>query len=440
MSQFKDVTPPRDGSTITTSGGKLAVPSNPIIPFIEGDGTGPDIWRASQRVFDAAVAKAYNGSRKIAWMEVYAGEKSFKQFNNWLPDDTVEAFRTYLVGIKGPLTTPVGGGIRSLNVALRQMLDLYVCLRPVRYFTGVPSPVKHPEKVDMVIFRENTEDIYAGIEYAAGTPESAKILDFLRASDAKSFNKIRFGTKEKIAEFAKAAGLPADDKIEVGIGIKPVSKAGSQRLIRAALKYAVEHKRKSLTLVHKGNIMKFTEGAFRDWGYELAKKEFGAVEIDAGPWCKIPEGKPGAGLVIKDAIADITLQQVLTRPDEFDVIATLNLNGDYLSDALAAQVGGIGIAPGGNVNYVTGHAVFEATHGTAPKYANLDRVNPGSVILSGVMMVEYMGWPEVATLILKGLEGAIAAKTVTYDFARQMQGAKEIKCSEFATAMIEKMG
>jgi isocitrate dehydrogenase len=441
MSQFKDVTPPRDGSAIGISAGKLNVPNNPVIPYIEGDGTGPDIWRASQRVFDAAVQKAYKGSRKIAWMEVYAGEKSFKKFNNWLPDDTVDAFRMFLVGIKGPLTTPVGGGIRSLNVALRQMLDLYVCLRPVRYFTGVPSPVKRPEKVDMVIFRENTEDIYAGIEYAAGTPESAKLLEFIKSSDAKSFNKIRFGAKEKIAEFAKAAGLPnADDKVEVGIGIKPVSKLGSQRLIRAALKYAVEHKRKSVTLVHKGNIMKFTEGAFRDWGYELAKKEFGAVEIDGGPWCKIPEGKPGAGIVIKDAIADITLQQVLTRPDEFDVIATLNLNGDYLSDALAAQVGGIGIAPGGNVNYVTGHAVFEATHGTAPKYANLDRVNPGSVILSGVMMFEYMGWGEAAELINKGLEQAIAAKTVTYDFARQMQGAKEIKCSEFATAMIEKMG
>jgi isocitrate dehydrogenase len=443
MSQFKDVTPPRDGATISISAGKLAVPNNPIIPFIEGDGTGPDIWRASQRVFDAAVQKAYGGSRKVAWMEVYAGEKSFKKFNSWLPDDTVEAFRTYLIGIKGPLTTPVGGGIRSLNVALRQMLDLYVCLRPVRYFTGVPSPVKHPEKVDMVIFRENTEDIYAGIEYAAGTPESAKILDFLKANDAKSFNKIRFGSREKIAEFAKAAGLSGDSGssgTEVGIGIKPVSKFGSQRLIRAALKYAVEHKRKSVTLVHKGNIMKFTEGAFRDWGYELAKKEFGAVEIDAGPWCKIPDGKPGAGIIIKDAIADITLQQVLTRPDEFDVIATLNLNGDYLSDALAAQVGGIGIAPGGNINYVTGHAVFEATHGTAPKYANLDRVNPGSVILSGVMMFEYLGWPEAANLILKGLEAAIAAKTVTYDFARQMQGAKEIKCSEFATQMIEKMG
>ncbi|HEX4125311.1 MAG TPA: NADP-dependent isocitrate dehydrogenase [Tepidisphaeraceae bacterium] len=441
MSQFKDVTPPRDGSAIGISAGKLNVPNNPVIPYIEGDGTGPDIWRASQRVFDAAVQKAYKGSRKIAWMEVYAGEKSFKKFNNWLPDDTVDAFRMFLVGIKGPLTTPVGGGIRSLNVALRQMLDLYVCLRPVRYFTGVPSPVKRPEKVDMVIFRENTEDIYAGIEYAAGTPESAKLLEFIKSSDAKSFNKIRFGAKEKIAEFAKAAGLPnADDKVEVGIGIKPVSKLGSQRLIRAALKYAVEHKRKSVTLVHKGNIMKFTEGAFRDWGYELAKKEFGAVEIDAGPWCKIPDGKPGAGIVIKDAIADITLQQVLTRPDEFDVIATLNLNGDYLSDALAAQVGGIGIAPGGNVNYVSGHAVFEATHGTAPKYANLDRVNPGSVILSGVMMFEYMGWGEAAELINKGLEQAIAAKTVTYDFARQMQGAKEIKCSEFATAMIEKMG
>jgi isocitrate dehydrogenase len=440
MATFKDVTPPTHGQSITISGGKLNVPDQPIIPYIEGDGTGPDIWRASVRVFDAAVQKAYAGKRKIAWMEVYAGGKSFEKFNNWLPDDTVEAFRTFLVGIKGPLTTPVGGGIRSLNVALRQMLDLYVCLRPVQYFTGVPSPVKRPEKVDMVIFRENTEDIYAGIEYAAGTSESQKILEFLQQNFPKEFKKIRFGSPEQIAGWRKALGHGSDETLQVGIGIKPVSKQGTQRLIYSAIEYAITHKRKSVTIVHKGNIMKFTEGAFRDWAYQLAKEVFGAVEIDGGPWCKIPEGKPGAGLVIKDAIADITLQQVLTRPEDFDVIATLNLNGDYLSDALAAQVGGIGIAPGGNINYITGHAVFEATHGTAPKYANQDKVNPGSVILSGVMMLEYMGWQEAADLILKGLNRAIAAKTVTYDFARQMEGAKEVRCSEFADEMITQMG
>src|SRR3989440_651615 len=357
---------PSGGEPITLRNGRLEVPQQPILPFIEGDGTGPDIWRASQRVFDAAVQKAYGGKRRIAWMEVYAGEKAKNLFDTWLPDETVEAFRKYLVGIKGPLTTPVGGGIRSLNVALRQMLDLYVCLRPVRWFKGVPSPVKHPEKVDMVIFRENTEDIYAGIEYAAGTPESQKVLDFF--------------------------------------------------------------------------AMKFPKGAFRDWGYQIAKQFFGAQEVDGGPWCRIPQGKPGAGIVIKDAIADITLQQVLTRPEEFDVIATPNLNGDYLSDALAAQVGGIGIAPGGNINYITGHAVFEATHGTAPKYANQDKVNPGSVILSGVMMFEHLGWQEVADLIIKSLDKAIGAKTVTYDFARLMEGAKEVKCSEFASEMIKHMG
>jgi isocitrate dehydrogenase len=441
MPTFKDLTPPADGQTITISGGKLNVPDHPVIPFIEGDGTGPDIWRASVRVFDAAVEKAYGGKRKIAWMEVLAGQKSFDKFNNWLPDDTVDAFKHYLVGIKGPLTTPVGGGIRSLNVALRQMLDLYVCLRPVQYFTGVPSPVKHPEKVNMTIFRENTEDIYAGIEYAAGTPEAAKLLEFLKQSDPKSFGKVRFGTAEKTKDFTKQLCPKGEgsDTIEVGIGIKPVSKAGSMRLIKSAIEYAIKHKRKSVTLVHKGNIMKFTEGAFRDWGYELAKQMFGAVEIDGGPWCKIPDGKPGAGLVIKDAIADITLQQVLTRPEDFDVIATLNLNGDYLSDALAAQVGGIGIAPGGNINYVTGHAVFEATHGTAPKYADKDVVNPGSVILSGVMMLEYMGWQEAADLIIKGLNSAIGAKTVTYDFERLMSGAKKVKCSEFASEMIKHM-
>jgi isocitrate dehydrogenase len=377
-------------------------------------------------------------------MEVYAGEKSFKQFNNWLPDDTVAAFQHFLVGIKGPLTTPVGGGIRSLNVALRQMLDLYVCLRPVRYFKGVPSPVKHPEKVDMVIFRENTEDIYAGIEYAGGTPESQKVLDFLRDNFPKEFKKIRFGTKDAAQGWQSALegiGAPRRDvAVEVGIGFKPISYLGTERLAHSAIAYAIQHKKKSVTFVHKGNIMKFTEGAFRDWGYQVAKEFYGAVEIDGGPWCKIPEGKPGAGLVIKDAIADITLQQVLTRPEDFDVIATPNLNGDYLSDALAAQVGGIGIAPGGNINYITGHAVFEATHGTAPKYANQDKVNPGSVILSGVMMFEYMKWQEAADLIVKGLESAISAKTVTYDFARLMEGAKKVKCSEFASEMIKHMG
>ncbi|MDP9172555.1 MAG: isocitrate dehydrogenase (NADP(+)) [Planctomycetota bacterium] len=443
MPNFKDVTPPAGGETITISSGKLTVPDHPVIPFIEGDGTGPDIWRASQRVFDAAVARAFSGKKKIAWMEVYAGQKSFDKFKNWLPDDTVEAFKQYLVGIKGPLTTPVGGGIRSLNVALRQMLDLYVCLRPVRYFTGVPSPVKAPEKVNMVIFRENTEDIYAGIEYAAGTPDAQKILDFLQANFPKEFKKIRFGTREATSDWQKrleTIGAPKREmKVEVGIGFKPVSYLGTERLMYDAVAYAIKNKRKSVTIVHKGNIMKFTEGAFRDWGYKVAKDHFGAVEIDGGPWCKIPEGKNGAGLVIKDSIADITLQQVLTRPEDFDVIATLNLNGDYLSDALAAQVGGIGIAPGGNINYITGHAVFEATHGTAPKYANQDVVNPGSVILSGVMMLEYMGWQAAADLIQKGLEAAIAAKHVTYDFARLMPGATKIKCSEFASEMIKHM-
>jgi isocitrate dehydrogenase len=443
MSQFKDVSVPAGGQAITISGGKLNVPDRPILPFIEGDGTGPDIWRSSVRVFDAAVEKAYGGKRKIAWMEVYAGQKCFDKFGNWLHDDTVAAFQHFLVGIKGPLTTPVGGGIRSLNVALRQMLDLYVCLRPVRYFTGVPSPVKHPEKVDMVIFRENTEDIYAGIEYAGGSAESQKILDFLSANFPKEFKKIRFGTKEASNAWQKTLegiGSPKREvAVEVGIGFKPISYLGTERLAHTAIGYAIKHKRKSVTFVHKGNIMKFTEGAFRDWGYKVAKQFYGAVEIDGGPWCKIPDGKPGAGIVIKDAIADITLQQVLTRPEDFDVIATPNLNGDYLSDALAAQVGGIGIAPGGNINYITGHAVFEATHGTAPKYADQDVVNPGSVILSGVMMFEYMGWQEAADLIVRGLEKAIGAKHVTYDFARQMEGAKKIKCSEFGTEMIKHM-
>jgi isocitrate dehydrogenase len=419
---YQDVTPPTGGK-ITIAGGQLSVPDFPVIPFIRGDGTGPDIWAASVRVFDAAVQKAYGGKKKISWFEVFAGGESFKRFNNWLPDDTVEAFKDYLVGIKGPLTTPVGGGIRSLNVALRQMLDLYVCLRPVQWFTGVPSPVKHPEKVNMVIFRENTEDIYAGIDFQAGQEAALKTLEFLRTNFPKDFKKIRFGGTPEI----------------VGLGIKPVSKPGTQRLVRAALEYAVAQKKKSVTLVHKGNIMKFTEGAFRDWGYELAKAEFGAVEIDGGPWCKISEGRPGAGLVIKDAIADIALQQVLTRPTDFDVIATLNLNGDYLSDALAAQVGGIGIAPGGNINYQTGHAIFEATHGTAPKYADKDMVNPGSVVLSGEMMLRYLGWTEAADLILNGLNGAIGSKRVTYDFARQMDGATEIKCSEFGDNIIAHM-
>jgi isocitrate dehydrogenase len=415
---YKDIAPPNGGKISITSG-KLNVPDNPVLPFIRGDGTGPDIWAASQRVFDAAVQKAYGGKRKIAWFEAYAGETAKNKFDNWLPDDTIEAFKEFLVGIKGPLTTPVGGGIRSLNVALRQMLDLYVCLRPVQYFQGVPSPVKHPEKVNMIIFRENTEDIYAGIDYQAGSPEAKKILEFMQRELPAAFKKIRFGKEA------------AD---QIGIGIKTVSKPGTERLVRAALEYTVRHKSKSLTIVHKGNIMKYTEGAFRDWAYELAKREFGAVEHDGGPWCRTPQG-----IVIKDAIADITLQQVLTRPEEFDVIATLNLNGDYLSDALAAQVGGIGIAPGGNINYVSGHAIFEATHGTAPKYANQDKVNPGSVVLSGEMMFRYLGWDEAADRILKGLNGAIGSKRVTYDFARQMAGATEIKCSQFGDNIIEHM-
>jgi isocitrate dehydrogenase len=443
MAPSTSLTPPSTGTAISRRGGQLVVPDHPIIPFIEGDGTGPDIWRASVRVLDAAVQNAYGGRRKISWMEVYAGEKSFTQFNSWLPDETVEAFRTYLIGIKGPLTTPVGGGIRSLNVALRQMLDLFVCLRPVRWFKGVPSPVKHPEKVDMVIFRENTEDIYAGIEYAAGSPEAQKILDFFAREFPKEFHKIRFGTADAARDWQaqlEAIGAPAREVgVEVGIGLKPISYLGTERLVHSAISYAVKFGRKSVTLVHKGNIMKFTEGAFRDWGYQVARDFFGAVEVDGGPWCRIPEGRPGAGILIKDAIADITLQQVLTRPDEFDVIATPNLNGDYLSDALAAQVGGIGIAPGGNINYITGHAVFEATHGTAPKYANQDKVNPGSVILSGEMMLRHLGWTEAADLVVKAMDGAIAAKQVTYDFARLMTGATELKTSEFADAMIKNM-
>ena len=407
------------GEKISIKDGVLTVPDHPIIPFVIGDGTGPDIWKSSVRVLDAAVEKAYGGKRKIEWKEVYAGELAHKKFDNWLPDETVEAFREYLVGIKGPLTTPVGGGIRSLNVALRQMLDLYTCLRPVRYFAGTPSPVKSPEKVDMVIFRENTEDIYAGIDFEAGKEKAMKILEFLKKEMPADFKKIRYG---------------AEDIASVGVGIKPVSRHGTERLVRSAIDYAVKHNKKSVTFVHKGNIMKYTEGAFRDWGYDLAKKEYGAVEIDGGPWCKLPNG-----CIIKDAIADITLQQVLTRPEDFDVIATLNLNGDYLSDALAAQVGGIGIAPGGNINYITGHAIFEATHGTAPKYADLDKVNPGSVVLSGEMMLRYLGWGEAADLVIAGLDGAIASKRVTYDFARLMQGATEIKCSEFGDNIIGHM-
>ena len=390
----------------------LVVPDDPIIPFIEGDGTGPDIWRASVRVLDAAVEKAFGGTRKISWKEVYAGEKSFKKFNTWLPDETVDAFREYYVGIKGPLTTPIGGGIRSLNVALRQLLDLYVCLRPVRWFKGVPSPVKQPELVDMVIFRENTEDIYAGIEWKAGTEQVHAVISFLKQMGVTT---IRFPDTS-------------------AIGIKPVSEEGSKRLVRSAIEYAVAQGRKSVTLVHKGNIMKYTEGAFRDWGFEVAKQEFGGVEIDGGPWLRLP-----GGLVVKDTIADAFLQQILLRPAEYDVIATLNLNGDYISDALAAQVGGIGIAPGANINYLTGHAIFEATHGTAPKYANQDKVNPGSLILSGEMMFRYLGWNEAADLIISSLDKTIAQKTVTYDFARLMEGAREVKTSEFATAMIANM-
>ena len=432
------------GNPIQMKNGRLDVPNRPIVPFIEGDGTGPDIWRASKKVLDAAVKKAYGGEREIAWKEVLAGQASFDKTGNWLPDETLDAFREFRVGIKGPLTTPVGGGIRSLNVALRQILDLFVCLRPVQYFQGVPTPVKQPELVDMVIFRENTEDTYAGIEFAGGTPESQKVLDFLTREFPKLSEKVRFGTQEKVDGWQKqleSIGAPHRElKVDVGVGFKPMSYLGTERLVHAAISYAIENKRKSVTLVHKGNIMKFTEGGFRDWGYRVAKEMFGAVEIDGGPWCKIPEGKPGAGMVIKDVIADAFLQQILTRPAEYDVIATPNLNGDYISDALAACVGGIGIAPGANINYVTGHAIFEATHGTAPKYADLDKVNPGSVILSGEMMLRHMGWSEAADLIIKGMEGAIAAKTVTYDFARMMDGAKEVKCSEFGDAVIKSMG
>ncbi|MEW6093631.1 MAG: NADP-dependent isocitrate dehydrogenase [Chloroflexota bacterium] len=465
---YSNIKIPAGGAKITIGGGRLQVPDNPIIPFVEGDGTGRDIWRASVRVFDAAVQKAYGGKRKIHWMEVYAGEKAFRQFQTWLPDETTEAFKEFLVGIKGPLTTPIGGGIRSLNVTLRKLLDLYVCQRPVRYYTGVPSPVKHPEYVDMVIFRENTEDIYTGIEFQYGTEENTKFKALLKEAFPKEYAKIRFPDT-------------------AGVGIKPVSMEGTERLARAAIQWALANKRKSINLVHKGNIMKFTEGAFKDWGYTLAKREFREqvvteretwilgnkekdanlsveanarmvdpgydmmapdkqaeirAEVEAGLalWPTHGDGKWKSKLLIKDSIADVTLQFVLIRPKDYDVIATPNLNGDYLSDALAAQVGGIGIAPGANINYETGHAIFEATHGTAPKYADLDKVNPGSVILSGEMMFRYMDWTEAADLIVKGMEGAVAAKTVTYDFARLMEGATEVKCSEFGDAIIKHMG
>ena len=425
---------PEAGARITIKDGALQVPDNPIIPFIEGDGTGPDIWRATVRVLDAAVKKAYGGKKQIHWMEIYAGQKSNDLFNSWLPDETVQACREYLVSIKGPLTTPIGGGIRSLNVALRQLLDLYVCLRPVRWFKGVPSPVKKPEDVDMVIFRENTEDIYAGIEFEQGSAAAKRFLDLFREHFPDEFRKIRFPDTS-------------------GIGIKPVSREGTERLVRAAIQYAIDNGRKSVTFVHKGNIMKFTEGAFRKWGYALAEREFGDRTYTWDQWerTRDEEGEAAANaeqkkalaggkVLIKDAIADITLQQVLTRPSEFDVIATLNLNGDYLSDALAAQVGGIGIAPGGNINSVTGHAVFEATHGTAPKYANLDKVNPGSLILSGEMMLRHLGWLEAADAIITAMDKTIGSKTVTYDFARLMDGAREAKCSEFADALIGNLG
>ncbi|QZA32647.1 NADP-dependent isocitrate dehydrogenase [Hydrogenibacillus sp. N12] len=428
---FKTLTPPTDGEKITLRGGRLVVPDRPIIPFIEGDGTGPDIWRAASRVLDAAVEKAYGGRRKIVWFEIFAGEKAYRTFGEWLPDDTLTAIREYLVAIKGPLTTPVGGGIRSLNVALRQELDLYACVRPVRHFRGVPSPVKRPELVDMVVFRENTEDIYAGIEWPAGSPEVKKVLRFLQ--EEMGVNKIRFPETS-------------------GLGIKPISEEGSKRLVRAAIRYALENKRRSVTLVHKGNIMKFTEGAFRNWGYEVAEAEFGDRVFTWAAYDRIKaergveaanaaqqEALAQGKLLVKDVIADIFFQQALTRPDEFDVIATMNLNGDYISDALAAQVGGIGIAPGANINYETGHAVFEATHGTAPKYAGLDKVNPSSVILSGEMMLRYLGWHEAADLILEAMDRTIGEKIVTYDFARLMEGATEVKTSEFGDALIRNM-
>ena len=414
---YKDITPP-EGGKITITDGNLQVPDNPVVPFIRGDGTGPDIWAASQLVFDAAIDKAYGGAKQIAWFEVFAGQSSKDKFDEWLPDDTVAAFREYLVGIKGPLTTPVGGGIRSINVALRQILDLYTCLRPVRWFEGVPSPVKQPELTDMVIFRENTEDIYAGIEFQHGTDDCDKFKQLFTEAFPERAKKIRFPDT-------------------VGIGVKPVSEEGTERIVRAAIEYAIANNRDSVTLVHKGNIMKFTEGAFRDWGYALARKEYGATDLDGGPWQVIE--KDGREIIVKDVIADAFLQQILLRPAEYEVIATLNLNGDYISDALAACVGGIGIAPGGNINYVTGHAIFEATHGTAPKYAGLDKVNPGSVILSGEMMLRHLGWLEAADLIVKGMNGAIASRKVTYDFARLSDNATEIKCSAFGQNIVDHM-
>ncbi len=417
MSDYEHLTPPAEGSRITMEADRLHVPDRPIIPFIEGDGTGPDIWSAARNVFDSAVAKAYGDARKIVWFEVFAGEKAYERFGEWLPQDTLDAIRDHLVAIKGPLTTPVGGGIRSLNVALRQKLDLYACVRPIRYFEGVPSPVKHPELVHMVIYRENSEDIYAGIEFRAGTPEVKKVIRFLM--DEMGVTNIRFPETS-------------------GIGIKPVSKEGTARLVRAAIRHAIETDARSVTLVHKGNIMKYTEGAFRDWGYQTAKEVFGAKDLDGGPW-QVITTDDGREIIVKDVIADAFLQQILTRPAEYDVIATLNLNGDYISDALAAQVGGIGIAPGANINYDTGASIFEATHGTAPKYAGLDKVNPSSLILSGEMMFRYMGWNEAADLIIRAMEKTIAQKRVTYDFHRLMEGATLLKCSEFGEALIENM-
>ncbi|MFT5144924.1 MAG: isocitrate dehydrogenase [Rhodothermales bacterium] len=413
---YDNLTPPANGQKITMTDGNLQVPNNPIIPFIEGDGIGPDIWAAAQHVLDGAVAKAYGGARKIEWFEVYSGQKAFDRTGEWLPEDTLTAIREYLVSIKGPLTTPVGGGIRSLNVALRQKLDLFACVRPVRYFEGVPSPVKAPQDVDMIIYRENSEDIYAGIEFEEGKADTKQFLSMLAETFPDRYAKIRFPET-------------------TGIGIKPVSQEGTYRIVRAAIRYAIEMGKDSVTLVHKGNIMKFTEGGFRDWGYQCAREEFGATVIGDGPWCQIPNGP-----VIKDVIADAMLQQILTRPKEYGVIATLNLNGDYISDALAAQVGGIGIAPGANINYDTGLSIFEATHGTAPKYAGLDKVNPSSVILSGEMMFRYMGWNEAADLIVKAIETTISQKRVTYDFERQMEGATLLKCSEYGNALVENMG
>ncbi|HMG15168.1 MAG TPA: NADP-dependent isocitrate dehydrogenase [Saprospiraceae bacterium] len=440
------------GSKVTIFRGKLKVPDQPIIPFIEGDGTGPDIWASSVKVIDAAVAKAYNGKKKIEWKEVLAGEKAFNKTGNWLPDETLDIIKDHLIAIKGPLTTPVGGGITSLNVALRQILDLYVCLRPVQYFQGVPSPVKHPEKVDMYIFRENTEDIYAGIEFIAGSADSTKLLNYLKKNYPKFFGKIRFGNMPAVKSWNKSIKSKDKSVIEVGLGIKPVSRLGTERLFKAAVEYAIEHKKASITIVHKGNIMKFTEGGFRDWCYNYAETNYPDTTYTWSKWerTKKEKGEEAANkeqsaaiasgkVLVKDAIADIALQQVLTRPEDFDVIATLNLNGDYISDALAAQVGGIGIAPGANINYITGHAIFEATHGTAPKYANQDKVNPGSVILSAEMMLRYMGWSKAADLIIKGLNGAIGSKKVTYDFHRLMEGATLVKCSEFGQEIIKNM-